>query len=65
MYADSAYKPLPAEKSPYLTLMPWMMYAGMTEEDLGAIYDYLRSLDPIENQVTRFVANSVAGNAGH
>ena len=26
------------------TVMPWIQYAGMTSEDLGAIYDFLRSL---------------------
>lgn len=36
------------------SVMPWSMYAGMTEEDLGAIYDYLRTLKPIRNLVTRF-----------
>ena len=29
------------------TVMPWYRYAGMTESDLGAIYDYLRTLPPI------------------
>ena len=36
------------------TIMPWTMYAGMTEEDLGAVYDYLHTLKPIRNQVTKF-----------
>jgi hypothetical protein len=36
------------------TPMPWIMYAGMTEEDLGAIYDYLRTLKPKNNFVNRF-----------
>lgn len=36
------------------SIMPWSMYAGMTEEDLGAIYDYLKTLKPIRNQVVRF-----------
>jgi phosphoglycerate dehydrogenase-like enzyme len=26
------------------TLMPWVRYSKMTEEDLGAIYDYLRTV---------------------
>lgn len=38
----------------YNTAMPWTMYAGMTEEDLGAIYDYLYSLKPIYNSVTKW-----------
>ena len=33
------------------TLMPWISYSGMTDEDLGAIYDYLRSVPPVENRV--------------
>jgi len=32
------------------------MYAGMTEEDLGAMYDYLRTIEPVENRVERFTA---------
>ena len=34
--------------------MPWPLYAGMTEEDLGAIYDYLRTVKPIKNKVVHF-----------
>jgi hypothetical protein len=34
--------------------MPWRMYAGMTEEDLSAIYEYLRSVKPVKNKVERF-----------
>lgn len=29
------------------TLMNWSAYSGMTETDLGAIYDFLRSLPPV------------------
>ena len=36
------------------TVMPWMAYSGMTREDLGAIYDYLKTLPPIENKVNPF-----------
>jgi mono/diheme cytochrome c family protein len=36
------------------TLMPWISYSGMTDEDLGAIYDYLKSLPPVDNQVNSF-----------
>lgn len=38
----------------YNSIMPWVMYAGMTDEDLGAIYTYLRSLKPIKNSVVKF-----------
>jgi len=35
----------------YNTIMPWAMYAGMTEKDLGAIYTYLRTVTPNKNKV--------------
>lgn len=48
-YADSSYVPPTVnwEAGDFQTVMPWMMYASMTEEDLGAIYDYLRSVKPV------------------
>ena len=30
------------------TVMPWSRFAGMTGEDLGAIYEFLRTVEPIE-----------------
>lgn len=36
------------------TLMPWISYSGMTDEDLGAIYDYLKTVKPIERKVNPF-----------
>lgn len=51
MYADSLYE-IPKIKSDELNSpMPWAMYSGMTKEDLGAIYDYLNSLKPINNKI--------------
>lgn len=34
--------------------MPWTMYAGMTDDDLGAIYAYLRTQTPVTNRVQKF-----------
>ena len=36
------------------TQMPWTFYAGMTREDLSAIYAYLRTLKPVINRVNKF-----------
>jgi mono/diheme cytochrome c family protein len=36
------------------TIMPWRAYSGMTDEDLGALYDYLKTVPPIENKVEAF-----------
>lgn len=44
----------PKVKDGHNTGMPWWAYSGMTDEDLGAIYDYLRSLPPVENRVDKW-----------
>jgi hypothetical protein len=36
------------------TTMPWTAYAGMTREDLGAIYAALRTQKPVVSRITRF-----------
>lgn len=36
------------------TPMPMAMYAGMTREDLAAIYAYLRTIKPVTNRVDKF-----------
>ena len=42
------------EPDEFNTPMPWVMYAGMTREDLASIYEYLRTLKPVNNEVERF-----------
>lgn len=51
---DSVHK-LEKVASPeeYNTLMPWNMYAGMKKEDLEAIFAYLRTLEPVTNEVEK------------
>ncbi|RZL08774.1 MAG: hypothetical protein EOO89_22255 [Pedobacter sp.] len=49
------YEPHEVKPGEFQTIMPWMMYAQMTDSDLSAIYTYIHSLKPIKNQVTRFV----------
>jgi mono/diheme cytochrome c family protein len=46
VYASGSFVPPPVDmaKGEFQTVMPWLMYAGMTEQDLGAIYDYLRTV---------------------
>jgi len=45
-YADSSYHPKPIAKDELNSPMPWTMYAGMSKQDLEAIYVYLKSLEP-------------------
>jgi hypothetical protein len=48
--ADTA----PAAPKGRNTIMPWIAYSGMTDEDLGAVYAYLRTLPPIDHKVNPF-----------
>ncbi len=54
MYADSSYTPAKVGPKEFNTVMPWLMYAKMTSEDLGAIYTYLKTITPVNNKVERF-----------
>lgn len=55
-YTDSSYVPraIDWQAGDFQTVMPWLMYATMSEQDLGAIYDYLRSLDPVAGKVEKW-----------
>jgi mono/diheme cytochrome c family protein len=45
---------LPVQPGQPNTPMPWASYGGMSDADLGAIYDHLRSLPKVANKVERF-----------
>lgn len=53
-YADSAAIADTLKPMDWNTPMPWNMYAGMKVSDLEAIYEYLQSLDPIDNTVVKY-----------
>ena len=36
---------------PLSPLMPWSIYRNMSDEDLKAIFAYLRTLKPVQNEV--------------
>jgi hypothetical protein len=36
------------------TVMPWLAFSQMTDEDLGAIYDYLKTVKPDPAVVVTF-----------
>lgn len=54
LYADSGFVLPMVAPGEFQTIMPWYMYAGMNTQDLGAIWDYLQSLEPVDNLVERF-----------
>lgn len=53
-FASMSAENAPAPPKGRNTIMPWLAFGGMTEEDLGAIYDYLKTVKPIENNVNAF-----------
>ena len=46
----ASYAPAAAQKNRN-TLMPWISYSGMSDQDLGAIYDYLKTVKPIDKKI--------------
>lgn len=60
VYADSSYKSPDVKPGEFNSIMPWKMYSGMTEEDLSAIYTYLKSVKPVSNKVEKFAAQVAA-----
>lgn len=56
-YTDSGYVAPTVKKGDFQTVMPWMMYSGMKEEDLQAMFAYLQTLDPVEKTVVRFASS--------
>ncbi len=45
-----AQAPTPAGQN---TVMPWLVHAGTSDQDLGAIWDYLQTVPPIQNKVVK------------
>jgi len=56
MYADSAYVTPPVDwaRGDMQTVMPWMMYATMTETDLAAIHAYLLTVKPVAGTIEKW-----------
>jgi hypothetical protein len=48
-YAENGCPKLPGPEA--FTLMPWLDFSRKTDDDLGAIYTYLRTVAPVRNAV--------------
>jgi hypothetical protein len=57
-YDNAEAKTLKPQEVGYQSVMPWTMYAGMTEKDLTAIYKYLRTVPPVKNKVEKYTEAS-------
>ena len=51
-HAD-AMRAVTVNKGDFQTTMPWTAYAELSDEDLGALFDYFRSLPPSKNLVVK------------
>jgi mono/diheme cytochrome c family protein len=58
--SDSATLSTKLKPGEFNSIMPWTMYGGMHDEDLKAIYAYLRTIKPIKNKVVKFTPSSIA-----
>ncbi|GAB3165211.1 c-type cytochrome [Telluribacter humicola] len=52
-YQPGTFHPFEVKEG-FNTIMPWTFYSGMSEQDLGAMYTYLRTLKPIKQEVVKF-----------
>ena len=53
-FASEESRDVTVSPAEFNTPMPWLMYARMTDEDLGRIYEYLRTVKPVTHQVEKF-----------
>ncbi|MEO6455001.1 MAG: cytochrome C [Ginsengibacter sp.] len=57
-YRDSSYHIQSLSKTDFNTVMPWLMYSGITTKDLSSIYEYLQTIKPVKNKVQNFIRKS-------
>ena len=59
-YADSTFVPVEVKQGDFQTVMPWLFYCHMTEDDLKAIYAYLKTVPAVKNKVNKFEVRASA-----
>lgn len=53
-YRDSTSQAIPVGLGGNNTIMPWIFFGTMNDEDLGAIYTYIKSMPPISNKIEKW-----------
>lgn len=53
-FASDSVRQVQLDSTAFNTVMPWSMYSGMTDKDLGAIYAWLRTVKPVNHLVNKF-----------
>ena len=54
MYRDSTFVPSTVKDGDFKTVMPWVFYSRMEDDDIRAIYAYIKSVPPVSNKVVKF-----------
>jgi len=54
--SDSAMLSKKIQPGAFNSIMPWSMYGKMHEQDLKAMYAYLKTVKPVNNKVVKFTA---------
>lgn len=54
--SDSAMLSKKIQPGAFNSIMPWSMYGKMHEQDLKAMYAYLKTVKPVKNKVAKFTA---------
>jgi mono/diheme cytochrome c family protein len=55
-YRDSANAHRTVQLGEFQTIMPWTLYGNMTDQDLGYIFEYIRTLQPLKHTVSKYKA---------
>ncbi len=61
-YRDSTNRNKTVKAGEFNTAMPWLLMSGMKDEDLKAIYRYLKTIPPVEHKVEKFTVKTVAAH---
>ncbi|MBK8492948.1 MAG: c-type cytochrome [Saprospirales bacterium] len=60
LYSDSNYVAPKVSHGGFQTVMPWYTFSNMTEEDLEAIFQYLKTVAPVETRIEKFTSSSTS-----
>ncbi|MCK9408310.1 MAG: cytochrome c [Bacteroidetes bacterium] len=55
-YLDSSWTNKSVKAGEFNTAMPWLLFAGMEERDLKAIFRFLQTVPPVTNKIEKFTA---------
>ncbi len=62
LYLQPEMQNQPVARGEMNTVMPWLMYAGMKDDDLKAIFAYLKTLPPNDHKVEKFTPAMAAAH---